>query len=54
MRNIHDRIQTLGGTLKLTSSPRRGTILTIALPWSPRRPKTASTGPRVRQSRLLR
>lgn len=30
--NIRDRIQMLGGTVKLTSSPGRGTVLTISLP----------------------
>jgi signal transduction histidine kinase len=39
LRNIHDRIQTLGGTAKLSSSPGCGTVLTIVLPWPPRRAK---------------
>ena len=34
--NILDRIQTLGGTVGLTSKPGRGTVLTISLPWPPR------------------
>lgn len=34
--NIHDRIQTLGGSFNLASSPGRGTALTISLPWPPR------------------
>ena len=38
LRNIHDRMQTLGGAVKLTSSPGHGTVLTIALPWPPRQP----------------
>jgi signal transduction histidine kinase len=38
LRNIHDRIGTLGGTVTTTSSPGHGTVLTIALPWPPRRP----------------
>ena len=54
LRNIHDRIQTLGGTVKLTSRPGRGTVLTISLPWPPRQPKTAPTDLRVRQSGRLR
>jgi signal transduction histidine kinase len=52
--NIRDRIQTLAGTVILTSSPGRGTILAIALPWPPRQPKTIPTDLRVRQSRRLR
>jgi signal transduction histidine kinase len=39
LRNINDRIQTLGGAVKLTSSPGRGTVLTISLPWPPKRAK---------------
>ncbi|MGZ4345405.1 MAG: sensor histidine kinase [Solirubrobacteraceae bacterium] len=54
LRNIHDRIRTLGGTVKLTSSPGRGTVLIIALPWSPRQPKSAPTDLRVQQSHRLR
>jgi signal transduction histidine kinase len=50
LRNIRDRIQTLRGTVKLTSSPGRGTVLTISLPWSRRQPNTAPTDLRVRQS----
>ena len=34
--NILDRIQTLGGTVGLTSKPGRGTVLTISLRWPPR------------------
>jgi signal transduction histidine kinase len=41
--NIRHRIQTLDGTVKLTSSPGRGTVLTILLPWPPQQPKTAPT-----------
>jgi signal transduction histidine kinase len=33
LRNIHERIHTLGGTVKLLSSPGRGTVVTISLPW---------------------
>ena len=54
LRNIHARIQTLGGTVKLTSRPGRGTVLTISLPWPPRQPNTAPTDLRARQSRRLR
>jgi signal transduction histidine kinase len=42
--NIRDRIQALRGTVKLTSSPGRGTVLTISLPW----PQTARTTRPVR------
>jgi signal transduction histidine kinase len=45
LRNIHDRIQTLEGTVRLTSSPGRGTVLTISLPWPPRPPQTTPAGP---------
>jgi signal transduction histidine kinase len=45
LRNIHDRIQTLGGTVKLTSSPGRGTVLTISLPWPPRTAEDRSDRP---------
>jgi signal transduction histidine kinase len=34
LRNIRDRIEDLGGTCKVASSPGRGTVLTISLPWS--------------------
>ena len=34
LRNIRERVQaTLNGTLELTSTPGRGTVLTISLPW---------------------
>ena len=36
LRNIRDRIQTLGGTVELDSNPGRGTVLTLSLPWPPR------------------
>ncbi len=36
LRNIRDRIQTLGGTVKLTSNPGHGTVVAIALPWPAR------------------
>jgi signal transduction histidine kinase len=34
--NIRDRIQTMGGSVELTSRPGRGTVLTLSLPWPPR------------------
>ena len=36
LTNIRERIQTLGGTVELNSSPGRGTVLTLSLPWPPR------------------
>lgn len=48
LSNIHDRIQTLGGTVKITSSPKHGTVLTITLPWAPRQPQPHR---RLRQNR---
>ena len=36
LQNIRDRIQALGGTFKIASELRRGTVLTISLPWPPR------------------
>jgi signal transduction histidine kinase len=33
LRNIRDRIEDLGGTFKIASSPGHGTVLTISLPW---------------------
>ena len=41
MRNIRDRIEDLGGTFKVASSPGHGTVLTISLPWP-----AADAGPR--------
>jgi signal transduction histidine kinase len=38
--NIRDRINALGGVVKLDARPGRGTILTLALPWPRRRPNT--------------
>jgi signal transduction histidine kinase len=40
LRNIRERIQTLGGTVELNSNPGRGTLLTFSLPWPPRSPQT--------------
>ena len=33
LRNIRERVQPLDGTLRLTSTPGHGTVLTISLPW---------------------
>jgi signal transduction histidine kinase len=33
LQNILDRIEPLGGTLRIASSPGHGTVLTISLPW---------------------
>ena len=40
LRNIRERVQTLDGTLRITSTPGHGTVLTISLPWPPRQPTT--------------
>lgn len=32
-RNIRDRIEDLGGTFEVASSPGHGTVVTISLPW---------------------
>ena len=36
LRNIRNRIQTLGGTVSVDSSPGRGTVISVSLPWPPR------------------
>lgn len=36
LTNIHDRIQTIGGSVDVSSEPARGTVLTLSLPWAPR------------------
>ena len=41
LRNIRDRVADLGGTFKVASSPGRGTVLTISLPWPAARRWTA-------------
>jgi signal transduction histidine kinase len=41
LRNIRERVHTLDGTLRLTSTPGHGTVLTISLPWP-----AAADGPR--------
>ncbi len=33
VQNIRDRIEDLGGTFEVASSPGHGTVLTISLPW---------------------
>ena len=33
LQNIRDRIEDLGGTFAIASSPAHGTVLTISLPW---------------------
>jgi signal transduction histidine kinase len=33
LQNIRDRIEHLGGTVKIASSLGHGTVLTISLPW---------------------
>jgi hypothetical protein len=52
--SLQNCLRTIGGTVELTFSPGHGTILTIALPWSPRQPETVPTGLRVQHSRRLR
>jgi hypothetical protein len=37
--HIRDRVETVGSRHALASSPGRGTVLTISLPWSRRRPR---------------
>ena len=50
LRNIRERAQTLDGTLRITSRPGHGTVLTISLPWPPRQsttyPQSQSRPPR--------
>ena len=38
LRNIRERLRMLDGTLRITSTPGHGTVLTISLPWPPRQP----------------
>ena len=38
LKNIRERIRTLDGTLKITSTPGHGTVPTISLAWPPRQP----------------
>jgi signal transduction histidine kinase len=45
LRNIHDRIGVLAGSVKIDSKPGHGTLLTIALPWPPRQPIANSAHP---------
>ena len=33
LQNIRDRIQDVGGTVKVDSSPGHGTVLAVSLPW---------------------
>ena len=54
LRNIRERVRTLDGTLRITSTSGHGTVLTISAPWPPRlsaadhqnrgRPYTGLTG----------
>ena len=41
LRNIRERAQTLDGTLRITSTPGHGTVLSISLPWPTRQPTTS-------------
>ena len=40
LSNMRERVQTLDGTLTVSSTPGRGTVLTISLPWPSRQPTT--------------
>jgi signal transduction histidine kinase len=44
LTNIRDRIAAMGGFVHLTSSPGRGTVLTISLPWPSRASRTEPRG----------
>ena len=51
LRNIRDRVSGPGSAVKLTSSPGQGTVLTITLPWRPRRdPRCALTLPDAQEA----
>ena len=51
LRNIRDRVQTLGGTVKLTSNPGHGTLVAIALPWPARQTEQAMPNATSRANR---
>jgi signal transduction histidine kinase len=35
LESIQDRIERVGGTVELVSTPGRGTVVTISSPWPP-------------------
>lgn len=51
LRNIRDRIQTLGGTVKLTSDPGHGTVVAIALRWPTKQAEQTLPKPTSRANR---
>jgi len=53
LKNIRDRIQTMGGSVKINSRRGRGTLVAIALPWPPRH-RDARARARVVEDRSAR
>lgn len=45
LTNIRDRLVSVGGTVTITSTPGRGTVVAMTLPW-PARPAAATSAPR--------
>jgi signal transduction histidine kinase len=42
LTNIRDRVASVRGTVRITSTPGRGTVVAVTLPW-PARPATPTT-----------
>jgi signal transduction histidine kinase len=51
LTNIRDRLASVGGTVRITSTPGRGTVLAVTLPW-PGRPAAPTTARAISQSML--
>jgi signal transduction histidine kinase len=43
LTNIRDRIAAAGGTVRISSTPGRGTIVAVALPWPAKQPASSTT-----------
>lgn len=51
LTNIRDRLASVGGTVRITSTPGHGTVVAVTLPW-PRRSAVPTTSRAISQSML--
>jgi signal transduction histidine kinase len=53
LANIRDRLASVGGTVRITSTPGRGTVVAVTLPW-PARPTAPTAARAISESMMAR